>query len=119
MKPILHPYVISSSNCTYTLGWSHNSAAVNFSKLFLCSFRLNSQIVCLASSIRNNIDIWKIAFALLGGTNKRLKLLSEKIELHLPKQSFPSSVDRHSTQVLLPYRDSYLSISGYVVVKCG
>jgi CRISPR-associated protein Csy2 len=111
MKPILHPYVISSANCNYTLGWSHNSAAVNLSKLFLCSFRLDSQIVCLASSIRNNIDLWKKAFALLGVTNKRLKSLSEKIELHLPKQSFPSSVDEHSTQILLPYRDSYLSIS--------
>ena len=39
MEPIFHPYVISSANFNYTLGWSHNSAAVNLSKLFLCSFR--------------------------------------------------------------------------------
>ena len=111
MEPIFHPYVISSANFNYTLGWSHNSAAVNLSKLFLCSFRLNSQMVCLASSVLNNIDVWKKVFALLGVTNKRLKSLAEKIASHLPKQSFPSSVDGYSTQVLLPYRDSYLSIS--------
>ncbi len=48
-SPQLHPSILSSVNCQRTLGWSHDSAKVNFAKLFVCHFIWQGKVLGLCT----------------------------------------------------------------------
>lgn len=112
--PIAHPYVLSSANCDRALGWSHDSAKVNKSKLFGSHFIWQGQTTCLGRLLVDCPAIWKGAFQKLGMPVKRLVTICEKVAKLLPEVYFPRQVDRRSTQVLMPYHDGYVAITPVV-----
>ncbi|OBT04682.1 hypothetical protein A9267_17180 [Shewanella sp. UCD-FRSSP16_17] len=108
--PILYPNVLSGANCTKTLGWSHDSAKVNKSKLFVSPFIWQGDVCCLATLLCEPPKEWQVAFKSLGMPVKEFLNVCGRVRDSL-KNEIPSIVDKHSIQVRLPYRDGYLSIT--------
>ncbi|WP_350978354.1 type I-F CRISPR-associated protein Csy2 [Shewanella sp. AC34-MNA-CIBAN-0136] len=107
--------VLSSADCSPTLGWSNNSAKINLAKLFVCHFYWQGRLVCLANIFCGAISKeWLLAFKALGISAKSLNVISAQVQLRLPQSELPSYVDKYSTQVLMPYHDSYTSITPVV-----
>ncbi|WP_137226049.1 type I-F CRISPR-associated protein Csy2 [Shewanella sp. MEBiC00475] len=110
-SPSLNAAILSSANYEQTLGWSHDSAKVNFAKLFGSQFIWQGQLCCLATILAVAPADWKVAFQALGLAVKNFNNLCGRIKGLLPKIESPDSVDKFSIQVRMPYRDSYLSIT--------
>lgn len=113
-SPFSHPHVLSSANCTRTLGWSHDSAKVNLAKLFTCHFIWQERVCCLATLLTDPPKEWKAAFQRLGMPAKHFMNLCGRVKASLPNDVSPNCVDKYSIQVRLPYRDSYLAITPVV-----
>ncbi|WP_310736189.1 type I-F CRISPR-associated protein Csy2 [Shewanella sp. SG41-3] len=112
-KPITpQRQVLSSADCSPSLGWANNSAKINFAKLLVCHFYWQGRLVCLANIFCDAISKeWLLAFKALGISAKSLNVISAQVQLRLPQSELPSYVDKHSTQVLMPYRDGYAAIT--------
>lgn len=102
---------LSSANCEPMMGWSHDSAKVNFSKLFSAHFIWQKRVACLALLLCEPPREWQSAFKKLGCSVKAFTNLCVDIRACLPKQYFPQQVDRFLTQICMPYRGEYLSIT--------
>lgn len=113
-SPVLHPYVLSSANYPKGLGWTHNSAQVNFAKLFVSYFYWQGSRHCLADILTSPIKEWKVAFQALGMPVKYFVNVCGRIKGYFPEQVMPSNVDKYSPQVRMPYHDGYLSITPVV-----
>jgi CRISPR-associated protein Csy2 len=113
-SPQLHTSVLSSANCESSLGWSHDSAKVNFAKLFGSHFIWQGRLCCLASILSEAPQEWKIAFQALGMTVKHFDNLCGRVKGFLPKQTSPNNLDKYSIQVRMPYRDGYLAVTPVV-----
>lgn len=109
--PMLHPAALSSANCDRVFGWAHDSAKVNYAKLFGSHFVWQGQLCCLATILPTAPTEWKIAFQAIGLSVKDYNNLCSRIRGLLPEMESPDSVDKFSVQVRVPYRDSYLSIT--------
>lgn len=112
--PVLHPQVLSSANCNKVLGWSHDSGKVNVAKLFGSHFVWQGNVCCLAILLSDPPQVWKEAFQALGVLVKDFLNLCGRIKGFLPEVETPSSVDKFSTQVRMPYRDGYLAVTPVV-----
>ena len=113
-SPVLHSSVLSSANYKKGLGWSHNSAQVNFVKLFVSHFTWQEVSYCLADILTlpvTETKEWKAAFQALGLPVKLFINLCGRVKGALPQKVLPSTVDRYSPQVRMPYHDGYLSIT--------
>lgn len=110
----LHRSIISSANCQRTLGWSHDSAKVNLSKLFGCHFIWNEKITCLGLLLAESPTPWKSAFQKLGMTVKQFIAVCDRVKSLLPEQFSPDIVDKYSVQVRMPYHDGYVAITPVV-----
>jgi CRISPR-associated protein Csy2 len=113
-SPIIHSNILSSANCTRSLGWSHDGAKVNLSKLFGCHFIWQGRVTCLAYILCEMPDKWKEAFKKLGMLVKQFEEICVRLNQLVCKQSIPNHVDRFSIQVLFPNHDSYLAITPVV-----
>ncbi|WP_022940476.1 type I-F CRISPR-associated protein Csy2 [Psychromonas hadalis] len=109
--PVLHRSVLSSANFEACLGWSHDSAKVNFAKLFDCHFVWQGKKSCLARLLVEEQAKWKVVFQSLGMPVKDYLNLSARINSFLPECSQPEIVDRHSPQIRLPYHDGYTALT--------
>ena len=109
--PTLHSYVLSSANYPKAYGWSHDSAKVNFAKLFVSYFKWQNQDSCLAQVLATNSDNWKSAFTSLGLSVKAFKSLCVTVKNSLPEEAIPDSVDHYSRQIRMPYHDGYLAVT--------
>lgn len=112
--PVLHPHVLSSANCELALGWSHDSAKVNLSKLFSCQFMWQNQSYCLATLLPKLPKEWQVAFQALGMNVKHFVNLCGRVQACLPAEDSPQNVDKYSAQVRMPYRNTYVSITPVV-----
>ena len=112
--PFSHPNVLSSANCTRTMGWSHDSAKVNLAKLFTCYFIWQERVCCLATVLADAPNEWKTAFQQLGMPVKHFMNVCGRVKASLPNDDSPNRVDKYSVQVRLPYRDGYLAITPVV-----
>ncbi|MGI2171094.1 type I-F CRISPR-associated protein Csy2 [Shewanella sp. MF05960] len=107
--------VLSSADCRPSLGWANNSAKINLAKLLVCYFYWQGRLTCLANILCNAMPKeWLRAFKVLGVSAKSLKVMSAQVQQRLPQSELPSYVDMYSTQVLMPYHDSYTSITPVV-----
>ena len=113
-SPVLHPFILSSANYPKGLGWTHNSAQVNFVKLFVSYFYWQGARHCLADILTSPVKEWKRAFQALGMPVKYFVNLCGRIKGFFPQHVIPSNVDKHSPQVRMPYHDGYLSITPVV-----
>lgn len=113
-SPLIQSNILSSANCIRTLGWSHDGAKVNFSKLFGCHFRWQGRVTCLARVLCERPDKWKEAFKKLGMLVKQFEEICVRLNQIACKESIPNYVDRFSIQVLFPYHDSYLAVTPVV-----
>ena len=114
-KPLsLVPSAINSSNCTLALGWSHDSAMINFAKMFVSHFCWQGELTCLAELVSKESIFWRDVFSKLGITFKDYKKLSKSVRAGLPDKYLPDSVDMHSVQVQFPYKSGYMSITPVV-----
>ncbi|MDP5032820.1 type I-F CRISPR-associated protein Csy2 [Paraglaciecola sp.] len=109
--PPLHSGILSSANCYRTLGWSHDSAKINFSKLFCCHFIWQNKIRCLADILCDMPIEWKKAFNKLGMPVNQFEDICTRIKGLLPDETVPNAVDRYSIQVRMPYHDGYVAIT--------
>ncbi|WP_448565931.1 type I-F CRISPR-associated protein Csy2 [Thalassotalea ganghwensis] len=103
--------VISSANCNYVLGWSHDSKTINLSKLFVSPFRWRGNTVCLARLLADENDLWAQIFKAHGITLKYYRKLCLAVKTSLPNSELPNSVDRYSIQMQFPYGNSYVAIT--------
>lgn len=110
-SPLLHPSILSGANCQRTLGWSHDSARVNVSKLFGCHFIWHGKVTCLALLLREPPTHWKDAFQNLRMSVKQFIDVCVRVKSFLPDQFSPDVVDKYSTQVRMPYHDGYVAIT--------
>ncbi|MGS0824942.1 type I-F CRISPR-associated protein Csy2 [Shewanella sp. 0m-8] len=110
-SPFSHPHVLSSANCTRALGWSHDSAKVNLTKLFTCHFIWQECVCCLGTVLVDPPNEWKTAFKELGMPVKHFMNLCGRVKASLPIDDSPNRVDKYSIQVRLPYRNGYLAIT--------
>lgn len=113
-SPQLHPCILSSANCQRTLGWSHDSAKVNFAKLFGCQFIWQGKVTCLATLMCEAPKHWKEAFQELGMPVKQFMNICGRVKHFLPAQLSPDKVDKYSVQVRMPFRDGYIAITPVV-----
>lgn len=113
-SPLIQPNILSSANCIRTLGWAHDGAKVNFSKLFGCHFIWQGRVTCLANVLCERPDKWKEAFKKLGMLVKQFEEICARLNQVVCNQSIPNHVDRFSIQVLFPYHDSYLAVTPVV-----
>lgn len=113
-SPLIHSHVLSSANCIRTLGWSHDGAKVNLSKLFGCHFIWQGRGTCLAYILSEMPGKWKEAFNKLGMPVKQFEEICARLNQMVCKQSIPNHVDRFSIQVLFPYHDNYLAVTPVV-----
>lgn len=110
-SPLLQPSILSSANCQRTLGWSHDSARVNLSKLFGCYFIWHSKVTCLGLLLSEVPTQWKDAFQNLGMSVKQYNDVCGRVKSFLPEQFSPDVVDKYSAQVRMPYHDGYVAIT--------
>lgn len=113
-SPLLQQSILSSANCQRTLGWSHDSARVNLSKLFGCHFIWDGKVTCLGLLLIEDASHWKSAFQKLGMTVKQFTNVCSRVKSLLPEQLSPASVDKYSAQVRMPYHDGYVAITPVV-----
>lgn len=113
-SPQKHPSILSSANCQRTLGWSHDSAKVNFAKLFGCHFIWQGKVTCLATLMCEAPTHLKEAFQELGMLVKDFMNVCGRVKRFLPEELSPDRVDKYSIQVRIPYRDSYIAITPVV-----
>lgn len=112
--PLLKSDVLSGANFLPVLGWSHDSAKVNFAKLFGSNFLWAGRLCNLAELLSELPKQWKKAFLDHGMPAKHLVMLAQEVSQLLPEISVPDSVDKHSPQVRMPYRDGYLALTPVV-----
>ena len=105
---------ICSRSLPLSFGWSHNSAEINHAKLFLTSFNWQGEVTCLAKLLIIEEPVWIDLIRAYGFSKKAVLDIAGKIKQQLPVAELPLEVSSFSTQLQMPYLQSYLAVSPVV-----
>jgi CRISPR-associated protein Csy2 len=118
----IHPAqgVVSSAGLMHTVGWAHNSSAVNKAKLFGTSISWHGRICTLADLLIEKQAMWLEILKELGISEIEVESLCDQLAALADEPFVPSEVSSYSTQVRFPWQDGYLSITPVVshAVQC-
>ncbi|MGA4607615.1 type I-F CRISPR-associated protein Csy2 [Pseudoalteromonas maricaloris] len=106
--------VVSSSSYPKQFGWSHDSAKINHTKLFLTGFVWRGEYVCLAQLLAKQEGFWVAQFRELGLLKRDVVAVCEQIAVQLPNEELPEQLSNYTPQLLIPIENDYLSVSPVV-----
>lgn len=92
------------------LGWSHNSADINY-QLFLCaSFNWQGGVICIADLIRDGDSNFKELLFDAGMYRKDVIWLAKELQGIVPRQTL-LELGPELRQIRLPYRNAYCAVT--------
>ncbi|QTP54688.1 hypothetical protein HNO51_08330 [Billgrantia sulfidoxydans] len=105
---------LSSSGLAKELGWAHNSAAYNKSKLFGACFLWQGGAVNLSVVLKEASHVWVSSLLALEVSPSALQEWKIKLSRYGGTHRIPKVVSRYSPQVRFLYKSNYVSITPVV-----
>jgi len=105
---------LSSANFPARYGWSHDSARIRKASLFCAEFKWNGLWTCLAKELNERDHIWQKVFFELGFSRRDFQALTAMVGELLGEETFPLEVSPFSSQIRVPFKNSYCSVTPVV-----
>lgn len=104
--PPLISGIVTSAGLDIHLGWTHNSANINYAKFFAGAFRYKGVVTNLALILSKRIQAWQQALVELSLSEHDVETTIAEVKAQVDVCLCPESVSPYSKQLRFPLDDS-------------